>query len=351
MSAIQERGNLQSQDNHLNQQYTRGYLYKVKDEAGRTKAYLFGTIHKIHPDHPPLHPKIFKSLAKCKILFTEIKLTMLKEESDSDLENQHIMTLKDSVEYIHISQANKLGIENLGLETEESKNEAENAIKNENERIERAAVVSSVFALYSAVQSHKKISLYCSKNQEDLSIVELRKLAAEGGLRLMEAINCLHLRSLEAEDQFYAMIDSYEHQLFPNVFPENGKEVAQGIRKAFEAKKESVKDRFYDRLSLADSRWIEQLQNSYISGSTQRCQREDNSRSHLIVEAKRRVDYKKASARDDHMLKEILQNLSHLEGKNRFFVAIGAAHLEDDYLNLRMKLEGNGWSVIRSQMK
>ena len=100
-----------SRNSASSEQYTKGCLYKIKDKEGETRGYLFGTIHKIREDHPPMHPKIFKSLEKCKHLFTEIS-----EKSFSN----HGITMFGSIEYILISHGSSLGITNVALESEQA---------------------------------------------------------------------------------------------------------------------------------------------------------------------------------------------------------------------------------------
>lgn len=330
MSAVETSGSLLAQNIASSEQYTKGFLYKIKDQEGKTRGYLFGTIHKIREDHPAMHPKIFESLGKCKHLFTEIS---------EEIFSNHGMSMSGSIEAILISRGNELRIPNVALESEQALKAAEREKRQPQER--RGQAFLELLDRASLLQEDL-IALvhYCKTPRYGVSADDVYLRLVRGYLSLGSVVENLQTNDFEAVSQIKSMIDFYEDLPLPE---DEDKAFVKGLRPALEDKLESFRE--LHRLRL---RWVEQVENDYISG-TRSFRPYPGSESALVVEEEK-IRSKITSDRDDHMLDQILRDLRHSDGKDRSFYATGADHIEGNYRNLRIKLEESGWKIVRVQM-
>ncbi|QVL54785.1 MAG: hypothetical protein KFB95_05560 [Simkaniaceae bacterium] len=182
---------------------------------------------------------------------------------------------------------------------------------------------------------------YCKIPGCGVSVNDVYGQLVKGYMSLGLVIENLQTNDFEAVRQLESMINFYENLPLPD---EEDKKFVKELRPVLEVKLESFLE--LNRLRL---RWREQVENDYISGKWS-VRPYPSSDSDLMIAEETKTRLKISSDRDDHMLKQILQDLKCSGGKDRNFYAVGVAHIEDKYQNLRIKLEESGWKIVCVQM-
>ena len=349
--------NNNSQTLQSSEEQAKGFLYKIKTDTNQTIGYLCGTIHNDLPsNYPPLHEKIYKSLAKSQTLFHEMDILdketareyLQKNEGHSEINEQKIqevtkqkiaeITINPTTVEDHLTlKALSLGLEIKSLETDASRNAANQAIGFTKEvavLVEKKTVLASSFLLVATQKikdAVKNIEIYDFSTAVD---------------HLFQGYEALALALKHIEGDFVGessetvslLIDKYEH-LFASfdldpVFMKTLK-----ILRAFEQNKMI---HLFDQTKLAwklgDEKMLVQCQ--LLLCST------------LVDSKKNELSMKWGYLRDTFMLDRIHKDLlASSKDKKRSFYAVGSAHLLLNYENLKMRLEKKGWKIVNAYSK
>jgi uncharacterized protein YbaP (TraB family) len=341
----------------LGNEFTKGYLYKIKNPQGKTRGYLFGTIHDLDSERLlKLHPKIFKYIEKCGSIFLEInrndpsllsreikRSTNSIELKDTEI-NELVEKIKsevlghpEAVEHILTSHALKKKIEINSLETIESRMQAKIAVKRDRESLEVKALAISAFAIKSA--SDKLIAVTNSSDKE--------KQLSEAYDALIEAIKRMDFKpstdyskqKLEMRSELNKLINIYD-VIFKAICGEEGMNLMAKARILYE-----TLEQFDKGNSPIFEQWLKKIQVAYFNGDKD-SRSEYPNKGNLVDKKIRETDLQELFLRDKFMLESIQNNLQESNGKSRNFYAVGAAHLLDDYENLRIMLEKQGWQIV-----
>jgi uncharacterized protein YbaP (TraB family) len=347
------------------EEFTKGYLYKIKNSLGKTQGYLFGTIHKLDSErHLKLHPKIFKYLEKCGALFLEINpldSSLLINPLDSSLSDEikkhsslvqltegeineiiekiksEILVHPEAVEHILTSHAIKTNMEIKGLETIESRLRAKIDTRSDRESLEIKALAISAFAIKYASD---KLTAVTNSNDKELQLIEAYEALVDAIKRMDFKLRSDYAEQrLEMKSALNKLIDVYD-VIFKSVYEEKGKNLIAAIRILY-----ATLEQFDQGNSPIFEQWLKKNQEAYSKGDKD-FRSEYPNKGNLLDKKIKEVDLKELFLRDNFMLESIQKKLSESNEKSRNFYAVGSAHLLDDYENLRIKLEKKDWKIV-----
>lgn len=339
---------------------TKGFLYKIQNSSGKTKGYLFGTIHQLKPESiHNLHPKITQSLKRCSTLFVEINPLhpqLLATEIKKDPFTSHLSGEKihqtveriranvfdqpEAVEHGLIKRATELKMDIRDLETVESRRQASLSVKSD----------------WASLEVKK---LYIAGKGLEMTSQKLQSIADQDGIdpaqKLLDAYDQLietikHIDFKLDMDEFtetrVGIIQTLDHVmancglLCETIYGEEGKKMMALARTLY------AEIKALDRgSSSAYARYLQSNQEMYIIGD-QKIQFITPLKRTLIEQEEIKLMHKETSHRDTFMLNSIQKSLEAAKEQERSFYAVGVAHLQENYHNLRLRLEEKGWKIV-----
>lgn len=345
---------------HSENEIYNGFLYKIKNETDQTIGYLFGTIHDFKKENELLlNKKIFKFLSNCKKLFLELNIfdektlithlknhiepsekqivTSLSKEKNISYEQaieeiaklsvEELRKEPDTIESILSIKAEKAGIEIKSLETEESRNNAENIFKDEIKHLE----IKRHFLV-----AHFSKCCIDEFNQFNENILNSNLYGALENLNkgyefLAKAIlNIDFEKDLKLLPKINELTDHCD-KLFNRLGL--SKDLVETLRILYFARENKDKFRL-EKTKLAWKKGSEKMIEALKSDLTP-------------VEAKAyELRLKIAFLRDELMVNQIDKELQQSSEKTRNFYAIGSIHLIENYENIIKRLEKKGWKIV-----
>lgn len=339
---------------------TKGFLYKIQSTSGKTKGYLFGTIHQLPSESiHNLHPKIADALRKCSTLFVEINPLnphLLATEIKKDPFTSHLSGEKihqmvervraavfdqpEAVEHGLIKRATELKMDIRDLETVESRRQASLSVK----------------ADWASLEVKK---LYIAGKGLEMTSQKFQAIADQDGIdpsqKLLDAYDQLieTIKRIDFKldmDEFtetrVGIIRTLDHVmaycglLCETIYGEKGKKMMALARTLY------AEIKALDRgSSSACVRYLQSNQEKYITGD-QKIQFITPLKRTLIEQEEINLMHKQTSHRDTFMLNSIQKSLEGAKEQERSFYAVGAAHLQENYHNLRLRLEEMGWKIV-----
>ncbi len=345
-------------------EFTKGFLYKIKNDENQTVGYLFGTIHNLDLERlSALHPKIFKSLDKCKSIFFEFHIRSeagLKEHEKllayyKLIEFEITKTEEPSLEGVDdalTAYATKINLPINSLETAESRIKAEMEVRGDREHLQ----VKCLGILGIAIQvAWKKITnfyditkpsdppdvwlgIYMDAYNSLIDAAKILYVCDKRRYNIHEYMHCDMGNSelYQIDSSFKFLIE--KHKVVLLMLEDKGLELLTNFL--------NLRTNLL-RESVGQSKSRRKVDGEcYIKGDKEERLTLYDSFESLVNEKEEEIRRKQAFFRDEFMFGRMQESLEKSDKKNRHFYAVGSKHLLAKYDNLSVRVQRAGWKII-----